>query len=432
MTKKVALHNLGCKVNSYELEAVQQMFEREGYEIVEFAPGADIYVINTCTVTNIADRKSRQMLHRAKKLNPDALVVAMGCYAQVQGAALQKDPAIDIIVGNNQHTELPRMLRTFQKNEISIIDISADCEYEAISIDRTSSHTRAFIKVQDGCNQFCSYCIIPYARGRIRSRRIEDVVSEVQRIAEGGTKEIVCTGIHLCSYGADWKDGTELIDLLEALDRIDGIERIRLGSLEPASITDETAERMSRLTKLCPHFHLSMQSGCDNTLARMNRGYTSAEYQNICDTLRKHFDRPALTTDIIAGFPGETEEDFETTLKFTESVGFFETHIFPYSKREGTRAARMDGQVNEAVKKERSRRLRELDARQKEAYLTSCLGISQTVLLEELFHAPDGKDYWMGHTTRYQKVLIEKEDGNAGELISVCPNRILFGEYLAE
>ncbi len=258
------------------------------------------------------------------------------------------------------------------------------------------------------------------------------MVSEVQRIAKGGTKEIVCTGIHLCSYGADWKDGTELIDLLEALDRIDGIERIRLGSLEPASITDETAERMSRLTKLCPHFHLSMQSGCDNTLARMNRGYTSAEYQNICDTLRKHFDRPALTTDIIAGFPGETEEDFETTLKFTESVGFFETHIFPYSKREGTRAARMDGQVNEAVKKERSRRLRELDARQKEAYLISCLGIPQTVLLEELFHAPDGKDYWMGHTTRYQKVLIEKEDGNAGELISVCPNRILFGEYLAE
>ena len=391
--KKAALHNLGCKVNAYETEAMQQLLEQHGYEIVPFEPGADVYVINTCSVTNIADRKSRQMLHKARKMNPDAIVVAAGCYVQAAAAEAEKDPAIDIIIGNNRKKDLIAILEEFQAKRNStekkeenaqewVIDINHTKEYEGLSITRTAEHTRAYIKVQDGCNQFCSYCIIPYARGRVRSRDMEEVLKEVEALAAGGFQEVVLTGIHLSSYGID--KGTTLLQLIEEVHKISGIRRIRLGSLEPRIITEEFAGKLASLEKICPHFHLSLQSGCDATLKRMNRRYTAEEYYEKCQLLRKHFDHPALTTDVIVGFPQETEEEFETTRAFLEKVNFYETHIFKYSRRQGTKAAVMEGQVADQIKAARSEILISVGEIHKKAYEDRLIGTRQEVLFEEL------------------------------------------------
>ena len=432
MGKKVALHNLGCKVNAYELEAVEQLLEARGYEIVPFEPGADIYIINTCTVTNIADRKSRQMLHRAKKMNPQALVAAVGCYAQARGGELERDPAIDLVIGNNRKKEIPDLLEAClreRRKHREVPDIGRERDYEPLRIAGTKEHTRAFLKVQDGCNQFCSYCIIPYTRGRVRSRDPQEVLREVQRLSVSGCREIVLSGIHLSSYGADFENGTGLLELIRLLHPVEGIARIRLGSLEPGIITERFAEQLSRLPKVCPHFHLSLQSGCDRTLRRMNRRYTSGEYLEKCRILRKYFKDPALTTDIITGFPGETEEDFRRSREFVEKVSFFETHVFPYSRREGTKAAKMEEQIPEAVKKERSHVLLELNRRQKEKYLKAALGRETEVLLEEREEF-EGRPAWSWYTREYRKVLVLSEKDLGNTLLTVCPEKVCRGEFL--
>ncbi len=438
MKKKAALHNLGCKVNAYELEAIQQMLEQQGYEIVPFAPGADIYIINTCTVTNIADRKSRQMLHKAKKMNPDAVVVACGCYVQAAGEKLEQDSAIDLVVGNNKKKEIPAILEEYFREKEEgrsgsgtwVTDMTHNREYETLSISRTAEHTRAFIKVQDGCNQFCTYCIIPYARGRVRSRRSEDVLEEVRRLAESGCQEVVLTGIHLSSYGVDLEEGQNLLALIRTIHAVDGIRRIRLGSLEPGIITEEFAEAIAALPKVCPHFHLSLQSGCDTVLERMNRRYRSEEYMEKCRLLRRVYDRPALTTDVIVGFPGETEEEFEASRAFVEEVNFFETHIFKYSRREGTRAAAMPDQIPEQEKTRRSHILLELDAQRRQEYMESFLGEEKEVLLEEKVEL-DGKNWWVGYTREYLKAIVPDDGKNrANEMISVRFSKIYHREYL--
>ena len=438
MKRKAALHNLGCKVNAYELEAIQQMLEQQGYEIVPFAPGADIYIINTCTVTNIADRKSRQMLHKAKKMNPDAVVVACGCYVQAAGEKLEQDSAIDLVVGNNKKKESPAILEEYFREKEEgrsgsgtwVTDMTHNREYETLSISRTAEHTRAFIKVQDGCNQFCTYCIIPYARGRVRSRRPEDVLEEVRRLAESGCQEVVLTGIHLSSYGVDLEEGQNLLALIRTIHAVDGIRRIRLGSLEPGIITEEFAEAIAALPKVCPHFHLSLQSGCDTVLERMNRRYRSEEYKEKCRLLRRVYDRPALTTDVIVGFPGETEEEFEASRAFVEEVNFFETHIFKYSRREGTRAAAMPDQIPEQEKTRRSHILLELDAQRRQEYMESFLGEEKEVLLEEKVEL-DGKNWWVGYTREYLKAIVPDDGKNrANEMISVRFSKIYHREYL--
>ena len=438
MKRKAALHNLGCKVNAYELEAIQQMLEQQGYEIVPFAPGADIYIINTCTVTNIADRKSRQMLHKAKKMNPDAVVVACGCYVQAAGEKLEQDSAIDLVVGNNKKKEIPAILEEYFREKEEgrsgsgtwVTDMTHNREYETLSISRTAEHTRAFIKVQDGCNQFCTYCIIPYARGRVRSRRPEDVLEEVRRLAESGCQEVVLTGIHLSSYGVDLEEGQNLLALIRTIHAMDGIRRIRLGSLEPGIITEEFAEAIAALPKVCPHFHLSLQSGCDTVLERMNRRYRSEEYMEKCRLLRRVYDRPALTTDVIVGFPGETEEEFEASRAFVEEVNFFETHIFKYSRREGTRAAAMPDQIPEQEKTRRSHILLELDERRRQEYMESFLGEEKEVLLEEKVEL-DGKNWWVGYTREYLKAIVPDDGKNrANEMISVRFSQIYHREYL--
>ena len=438
MKRKAALHNLGCKVNAYELEAIQQMLEQQGYEIVPFAPGADIYIINTCTVTNIADRKSRQMLHKAKKMNPDAVVVACGCYVQAAGEKLEQDSAIDLVVGNNKKKEIPAILEEYFREKEEgrsgsgtwVTDMTHNREYETLSISRTAEHTRAFIKVQDGCNQFCTYCIIPYARGRVRSRRPEDVLEEVRRLAESGCQEVVLTGIHLSSYGVDLEEGQNLLALIRTIHAVDGIRRIRLGSLEPGIITEEFAEAIAALPKVCPHFHLSQQSGCDTVLERMNRRYRSEEYKEKCRLLRRVYDRPALTTDVIVGFPGETEEEFEASWAFVEEVNFFETHIFKYSRREGTRAAAMPDQIPEQEKTRRSHILLELDAQRRQEYMESFLGEEKEVLLEEKVEL-DGKNWWVGYTREYLKAIVPDDGKNrANEMISVRFSKIYHREYL--
>ena len=421
MSKKAALHNLGCKVNAYELDAMQQMLEADGYEIVPFAPGADVYVINTCTVTNIADRKSRQMLHKAKKMNPHAVVVATGCYVQAAGETLKKDEAIDIVIGNNKKQDLISILKGYwnheEKEEYHIIDINHTDEYEELKIEKTAEHTRAYIKIQDGCNQFCTYCIIPFARGRVRSRSKEEIMKEIQVLAEAGYQEIVLTGIHLSSFGVDFASfeknedypyGHGLIELIENIEHAEGIKRVRLGSLEPRIITESFAKRLAKCTKICPHFHLSMQSGCDETLKRMNRRYNTAQFKAGCDILRKYFDTPALTTDIIVGFPGETEEEFALTQKYVEQIDFYETHIFKYSRRKGTKADLMENQIADAVKTERSQCLIELGAKSKLAYANNFEDQEVEVLFEEKIVA-DGKEYWQGHTRHYVRALLQSE-----------------------
>ena len=409
--KKVALHNLGCKVNAYETEAMQEMLEHAGYEIVPFQEGADIYVINTCTVTNIADRKSRQMLHRARKMNPDAVVVAAGCYVQAQAEKQVIDPCIDIVLGNNKKQDLLTALQAYEEAHgdlREVIDINHTKEYENLHLTKQGEHTRAYIKVQDGCNQFCSYCIIPYARGRVRSRAKEDVVAEVTDLAKNGYQEVVLTGIHLSSYGIDFENEDNLLSLIRAVHEIEGIKRIRLGSLEPRIITEEFVQAIAALPKMCPHFHLSLQSGCNETLKRMNRRYTSEEFYEKCEILRKYFEKPALTTDVIVGFPQETEEEFETTYEFLKKICFYETHIFKYSKREGTKAAVMQGQLPEQIKAKRSARLIELGEKNRRAYEESFLGKTVEVLVEEKSDV-NGKEMWTGHTKEYMKIALESE-----------------------
>ena len=418
--RKAALHNLGCKVNAYETEAMQEMLEQNGYEIVPFAEGADVYVINTCTVTNMADRKSRQMLHRARKMNPNAVVVAAGCYVQAQGA--KADDCIDIIIGNNKKKDLIAILdEHFAKIEekepqVELIDIAHTHEYEEMRVSRQAEHTRANVKVQDGCNQFCSYCIIPYARGRVRSRKMEDVLAEVHTLASNGYQEIVLTGIHLSSYGID--TGENLLELIRAVHQVEGILRIRLGSLEPRIITREFAEGIAALPKMCPHFHLSLQSGCNTTLKRMNRRYTAEEYYEKCELLREVFDHPALTTDVIVGFPGETEEEFRESKAFLEKVNFYETHIFKYSRRQGTKAAEMKDQVPEPVKTERSNQLIALGKVKKKAFEDRLIGQTVEVLMEEEIQR-DSETWQIGHTREYVKVGRKTEENLANQLINV-------------
>lgn len=428
MKGKVALHNLGCKVNAYETEAMQQMLEAAGYEIVPFEPGADIYVINTCTVTNIADRKSRQMLHKAKKMNPNAIVVAAGCYVQADTKKAEADASIDIIIGNNKKQELISILENYrsgQQKTTECVDINHTKEYEKLEIDRTEEHTRAYLKVQDGCNQFCTYCMIPYARGRIRSRKTEDVVGEVKRLAASGCQEVVLTGIHLSSYGKERPEEQEnLLTLIQAVHEVEGIERIRLGSLEPGIITKEFAEAISSLPKVCPHFHLSLQSGCTATLKRMNRRYTAQEYRGKCEILRKYYPAPALTTDVITGFPGETEEEFEESRSFVDSIHFYETHIFPYSKREGTKAAAMPDQLPEQVKKERSRILIALGQKHQREYMEQFLGKKKEVLFEEQ-QKIQGQTYWTGHTMEYLKVAVISEENLENKRVMVQLQKII-------
>ena len=426
--KKAALHNLGCKVNAYETEAMQQMLEEAGYEIVPFSEKADVYVINTCSVTNMADRKSRQMLHRAKKRNPDAAVVAAGCYVQTKENEAKCDEAIDILIGNNQKKELVERLDAFfagrgEKVE-AVVDINHEKQaFEELTLDHAAEHTRAFIKVQDGCNQFCSYCIIPYARGRVRSRKMEDVLAEVHTLASNGYQEIVLTGIHLSSYGID--TGENLLELIRAVHQVEGILRIRLGSLEPRIITREFAEGIAALPKMCPHFHLSLQSGCNTTLKRMNRRYTAEEYYEKCELLRKCFGNPALTTDVIVGFPMETEEDFQASYDFVESIHFYETHIFKYSRRHGTKAAAMSGQLTEAQKAVRSDKMLALNEQHAKEYEKSMLGNELKVLLEEEVEI-NGEQWYIGHSMEYIKTAVKKQDNyGVNDIVTVKAEEFL-------
>ena len=430
--KKAALHNLGCKVNAYETEAMQHLLEEAGYEIVPFTQKADVYVINTCSVTNMADRKSRQMLHKAKKNNPDSIVVAAGCYVQTSEKEVLNDLSVDIVIGNDRKHDLVRLLEEYSLDSVNdtVDDINdGKHDFEELFIDQTKEHTRAFIKVQDGCNQFCSYCIIPYARGRVRSRRFENVIAEVERLATNGFKEVVLTGIHLSSYGVDFEEATGLLELIQAVNAVKGIERIRLGSLEPKIVTEHFASELSKLDKICPHFHLSLQSGCDATLKRMNRKYTTKEYERGCELLRKYFVHPAITTDVIVGFPGETEEEFEQTKAYLEHIHFYEMHIFKYSKRKGTRAAVMPDQIDEQIKAARSEKLIALGHDMSKEFRKFYIGKNEEVLFEEKAVIGD-KEYFVGYTKEYVKVAKKTDENLENQIVSGRISGMLTDEIL--
>ena len=488
--KKIALHNLGCKVNSYEIEVMQENLKKNGYIIVPFAPGADIYIINTCTVTNIADRKSRQMLHKAKKMNPDAVVVAVGCYVQTGTESVKQDECIDLAVGNNKKKDIVSILEEYLRekelnkqdktlHETTILDINdGNQEYEEMPLTHAGEHTRAHIKIQDGCNQFCSYCIIPYARGRVRSRKEEDILKEVKGLVAAGYQEVVVTGIHLSSYGLDFisKDSGDylrvgmsqaekfasqfddaherekhsssvsqrvqgvdirtqayqkgyLLDILEKINAVEGLSRIRIGSLEPRIITEKFANKLKSLDKICPHFHLSLQSGCDETLKRMNRHYSAGEFKEKVEILRNIFDNPAITTDVIVGFPGETEEEFEETYQFLEDISFYEMHVFKYSKRQGTVAAARKDQVDDRIKTERSNLLLSMEQKQSVAYRESYLGETVEALMEEEKDI-HGKKYQIGYTKTYVKVAVETKRDFSNKIIKGKAVKLLKGEYL--
>lgn len=430
--KKAALHNLGCKVNAYETEAMQHLLEEAGYEIVPFTQKADVYVINTCSVTNMADRKSRQMLHKAKKNNPDSIVVSAGCYVQTSEKEVLNDLSVDIVIGNDRKHDLVRLLEEYSLDSVNdtVDDINdGKHDFEELFIDQTKEHTRAFIKVQDGCNQFCSYCIIPYARGRVRSRRFENVIAEVERLAANGFKEVVLTGIHLSSYGVDFEEATGLLELIQAVNAVKGIERIRLGSLEPKIVTEHFASELSKLDKICPHFHLSLQSGCDATLKRMNRKYTTKEYERGCELLRKYFVHPAITTDVIVGFPGETEEEFEQTKAYLEHIHFYEMHIFKYSKRKGTRAAVMPDQIDEQIKAVRSEKLIALGHDMSKEFRKFYIGKNEEVLFEEKAVIGD-KEYFVGYTKEYVKVAKKTDENLENQIVSGCISGMLTDEIL--
>ena len=441
--KTIAFHNLGCKVNAYETEIMIQNAQDAGYEVVQFSQFSDIYVINTCTVTNIADRKSRQMLHKVRKLNPDAVVVAVGCYVQTGKDALLKDPLVDICIGNNHKGELIKILNDFfenQRKKTAIIDdLGISSDYEKMTLETITDRVRTFVKIQDGCNQFCTYCAIPLARGRVRSRDKEDIISEIRSLVQKGCKEIVLTGIHVGSYGIDMDENgkqsgdyggySKLIDLVEEISKIEGLGRIRLGSVEPRIITDENAKRLAALPNLCPHFHLSLQSGCDTTLKRMNRHYTTDDYYKSVLALRKYFDDPAITTDVIAGFPGETNEEFETTVAFVKKVSFSDMHIFKFSPRKNTRAAVMECQLSEDIKNKRSDVLLDLALEGAGRYMKSHIGRTEEVLLEEE-KTILGKKYMIGHTPDYIPVAVPSEGQAPGDIVSITLSGMLTDEIM--
>ena len=435
---KIALHNLGCKVNNYEMDVMSQKIKEAGGIIVPFGEKADVYIINTCTVTNIADRKSRQMLHKAKKENPDSVVVAVGCYVETGIEGVKKDECIDLAVGNNKKAEIVEILDEFLevRNEYddktlggtSIIDINKTSEYEDMTLSELPGRTRAYIKIQDGCNQFCTYCVIPYARGRIRSRDMDDILAEIEGLVKKGCKEVVLTGIHISSYGVD-KGESAIIDLVEKINDIEGLERVRLSSLEPRIITRENAKRLGALKKLCPHFHLSLQSGSDSVLKRMNRHYTSADFKAGVEYLREAFENPAITTDIIVGFPGETEEEFEECRKFVEDINFYEIHVFKYSPRKGTVAAGMKEQLTDRQKSVRSDVLLKLTKEQSKSYREGFLGKELSVLWEDTEEI-NKITYVIGHTDKYVRVAVSESEANAygairGEISKVIPRIFL-------
>lgn len=440
--KTVAFHNLGCKVNDYETDIMQQNFLKNGYIVVPFSAKSDVYVINTCTVTNMADHKSRQMLHRARKQNPHAIVVAVGCYVQTSTEEVVADEAVDIAIGNNKKSEIVEIIEEYikenrPKNFSRVIDINHTDVYESMMLEDTADRTRAYIKIQDGCNQFCSYCLIPFARGRVRSRAKEEILKEIEGLTKKGYKEFVLTGIHVSSYMINTPNDlsqNKLADLLEGINVIEGVKRIRLSSLEPRVVTREFVERISKLEKLCPHFHLSLQSGCDETLKRMNRHYTADEYKEGVALLREYFDNPAITTDIIAGFPGETKEEFESCFSFAKEIGFYEMHIFKYSKRKGTVAAKLPNQVKDGDKEERSHRLIELTGKLSKEFRESYIGKSREVLFEEEVEI-GGEEYIMGHTPEYIKAVIKKDEAKPNEikavkLVKMINDEVIYSEIL--
>ena len=432
--RKAALHNLGCKVNSYETEAMTQLLKKAGYEIVSFQDQADVYIINTCSVTNMADRKSRQMLHKAKKQNPNAVVVATGCYVQTATEKVAQDLSIDLVVGNNRKKDIVEILNEYyaekeageQVKEEYVIDINHTDEYEDLEISTVTEHTRAHLKIQDGCNNFCSYCIIPYARGRIRSRTMESIKAELERLSASGFKEIVLTGINLSCYE---DNGKKLIDVIEMADNVNGIERIRLGSLDPEVVTQDFVERLGKVKKICPHFHFSLQSGCDKTLKAMNRHYTSDEYYEKCQLIRKYIDNPAFTTDVIVGFPGETEEDYISSREFVKKVKFAELHVFKYSKRDGTVAAKMPNQIDEKIKTLRSEDLIKTGEELTKEFRQAKIGQDTTVLFEEKILL-DNKEYWVGHTVDYIKIAVPEKENLEGQIRKVNVKDFLTNEIM--
>lgn len=419
MSKKAALHNLGCKVNAYETEAMKELLREDGYEIVDFHDKADVYVVNTCTVTSVADQKSRQTLHRAKKENPDAIVVAAGCYVQTAADKLRKDNYIDILIGNNKKDQLVNKIHEYikgQEREESIMDVNkGKISYEALRVNSTGKNTRAFVKIQDGCNEFCTYCLIPYARGRNRFRDIASIKEEVKKFAKNGYKEVVLTGIHLSAFGENEDFG--LIDVIESISEVSGIERIRLGSIEPRIITEDFARRVSKIKKFCPHFHLSLQSGCNKILKRMNRKYTKEEFREGCILLRKYFKDPALTTDVIVGFPGETEEDFMESYEFYKDINFYEMHVFKFSKRRGTGAYTMPNQVTNDEKTKRSHILLSLAKKNGREYREKLIGTEVEVLIEckEFINK---KFYWTGFTKTYVRVIVDSKEDLKDRIVS--------------
>ena len=402
--KTVAFCTLGCKVNQYETNAMMQKMIEAGYKVVDFETKADIYIINTCTVTNMADKKSRQMLRRVKEINPEAILVAVGCYAQVAKEKLEQIPEIDLILGINEKNDIVKYVEQASKNTY-VSDVLHQTEFLDFGDVTYTEKTRAVIKVQDGCNQFCSYCIIPYARGRIRSRKPESVIKEITDVAKEGIKEVVITGIHIASYGKDFNTEYRLIDLLEEIQKVDGIQRIRLGSLEPTLITEEFVTRLKKLSKICDHFHLSLQSGCDETLKRMNRKYTTDQFRHVVELLRNAYPEVHLTTDVIVGFPGETEEEFNKTYEFLKEIKFYKMHVFKYSPRSGTVAAKMPNQIDGNIKEERSNKLIELSDENEKEYNQKYIGKEVEVLLEER----EG-EYLKGHTTNYMVVEMKTNE----------------------
>ena len=457
--KSVALHNLGCKVNSYEVEVMQQNLQKNGYKIVDFNQKSDVYIINTCSVTNMADRKSRQMLHRARKQNTEAVVVAVGCYVQADAFNIAQDEAIDLLIGNNLKKNIAEILDRYMNgenhipaeisgeeanylrktlNNTTVVDVKK-VEFEDAKMEQTAEHARAYIKIQDGCNRFCSYCIIPYTRGTVRSRKPESILAEIQGLIKEGYREFVLTGIHISSYGLDFEEKNPkkyLAELIRTINAVDGVERIRIGSFEPMILTEEFVEEIASCRKMCPHFHISLQSGCDGTLKRMNRRYTAAEYQEKADLLRRYFPGCAITTDVIVGFPGETEEEFAQTKAFLEQIQFFEMHIFKYSRRRGTKADTMPDQVPEEIKTRRSNELLELEKEQSKTFRKNFINQNVKVLLEEEKEI-EGKKYWLGHTGEYVKIALPGGEYKKNMLLTVkisgfLADDILLGESAAE
>lgn len=448
MNKRAAFMSLGCKVNSYETEAIRGMFEAAGYNIVDFKDVADVYIVNTCTVTNIADRKSRQMLHQAKKRNPDAIITAVGCYVQADEENLSKDKSVDLVVGNNKKSEILKLVESYRMkksksdddlydlNDSIVVDISSENEYEDLEVMSTMEKIRAFIKIQDGCNRFCSYCIIPYVRGRVRSREDKDILNEITKLAKNGYKEFVLTGIHLSSFGLERLNNADelyelmpLASLLMFISKIPGVSRIRLGSLEPRIITEDFVKEISGIEQFCPHFHLSLQSGSNTVLKRMNRKYTAEEYESKVQLIRKYFDNPAFTTDVIVGFPGETQEEFEETLDFVKNIGFSHIHVFKYSKRAGTKAATMPNQIPTDTMQERSNILINLAEEMSRDYKELFLGRIEKILVEEEVLI-NGLTYQVGHNERYLKLAIQTKENLVNQILSVEVDKALSKDIL--